>query len=280
MIDNNKIERLAGPVAKAFTLIEVVSVLTIAALIMIATLNVYDRVRKTTSSINERLQENLLTTEILQRIAQDIDRLAAPGFDTTVTIKNVTEAGYNKAQLIIENKIYGTDNKPKTFERVSWHTFYDAILEQYILYRSHGGMALEDQLIDTIESGEEATSQASLQKLGHEPYIPIASGMTFFEIVAVNDENILRQWSATAPPNAIAISISFAPYVENIDGEFEIPPEEIFTRSVAVDRTRKIKYKFIAREFDDPNSLYIDDIDNDLSDPNEPNQEQDDSKIR
>lgn len=261
--------------SKAFTLVEIISVLAIAALIMIATLNVYDRVRRSTSSINERLEENLLTTEILQRIAQDIDTLAAPGFDTTVSIHNIYEAGENKAQLIIENKIYGTDNKPKIFERVTWHTYYDPLLEQYILYRSHGGIALEDQIMDTIESGEELTSQASLQRIGSEPYVPIASGMTYFEILAVNDENFSREWTSASLPNAIAVSISFAPYVENIDGEFEVPFEDISTRTIAVDRTRKIKYKFLAREFDeeDPNSIDMDDIDTENGDPNNPGPE-------
>ena len=257
---------------KAFTLIETISVLVIVAIIMIATLKVHSRVRHVTMSINNKLDENRLTSEVLQRIAEDIDKLAAPGFDTKVSIQNKTEAGFNKAQLIIENKIYDTSNKAKTFERITWHAYYDPFLEEMILYRSHGGIALEDKLLDVItpEGDEEARSLADRQRLGNEPYIPICSGMTLFEIKALVDEKYSSSWTSDALPNAITINISFAPFVETETGEFEIPAEDIFTRTVAVDRSRKIKYKFIAREFDieDPNSM---DMDMDLDDTGDPN---------
>lgn len=84
--------------SKAFSLIETVTVLTIAAMIMIAALGIYNRVKTAAAAINQTLDENVLPTEILQRIAEDLDRLATPGFDTTISIENKLDvSGYNTA---------------------------------------------------------------------------------------------------------------------------------------------------------------------------------------
>ena len=68
----------------AFTLIEAMTVLVIVAMISVAAINVHARIKKTTESIESRLDSNMLTTEVLQRIAEDLDRLAAPGLDTII----------------------------------------------------------------------------------------------------------------------------------------------------------------------------------------------------
>jgi len=97
---------------KAFSLVETIAVLTIAAMVLIATLNIHSRVKNAVAAINEKLDENILPTEILQRIAEDLDTLAAPGFDTAITIKNKRDpSGYDMSQLTIQNRFYDKNNK-------------------------------------------------------------------------------------------------------------------------------------------------------------------------
>jgi hypothetical protein len=70
-------------------------------------------------------------------------------------------------------------------------------------------------------------------------------------------------------PPAITVTISFAEPVEDVFGDFIIPPGQIYTRTVATDRIKKINYQFVRQEFepDDPNEL---------SDPNEPDDNMED----
>ncbi|MCK4999631.1 MAG: hypothetical protein KAS23_08850 [Anaerohalosphaera sp.] len=251
---------------RAFTLVEMIAVVMMAAMIVVAILGVHYQITSAIASINERLNSDDISSEVLQRIAEDLDRLASPGFDTAVRTFNKFEGGYQKAQLVIENKIYGSDNKSKIFERVIWHSFYDSFSETMTLYRSHGGIAMEDQLMDYAMSSATETSQASLQKAGQEPCVPICEGLTYFEISAVSGTKVIANWSSTTLPTALLISVSFAEPIETVTGEFEIPLEEIYTRTVAIDRTRKIGYKFIKKDFslDDPNDVSAEDP-NDIS---------------
>ncbi|MCF7954537.1 MAG: hypothetical protein K9M75_01930 [Phycisphaerae bacterium] len=227
---------------RAFSLIEITTVLVIYSMIMISTLAIFNRVRKATASINARLDKEDVADEILQRIAEDLDRLAAPGFDTMVTINNKFSNGCNISQLIIENKIYDKDSKPQTFEKIVWQSQFDEIEKMQVLYRHHGGLNLEDKILD----GELQTDQSD----GTEIFVPICWSMSLFEIV-VPKENAepLTRWTESELPKSVAIKISFAEPVENFDGTLEIPQDDIITRNIAIDRTRKMKYVFEKKDF-------------------------------
>ncbi len=264
---------------RAFTLIETITVLTIAVMIMTATLTIYGRVKAAAASINQTLDKNILATEILQRIAEDLDRLAAPGLDTKITVINKPDSsGYDLSRMVIENKIYDKDNKPQIFEKVVWQNTYHYLEDARILYRSHGGIALEDRVITD-------TSQAERQKLGNELFIPLCSGITFFSIRIPRGETFQNQWTANSLPKAVTVTVSFALPVETIDGEFELLDEEKISRTIAVDRTRKIKYNFIKKEFSredlektEPNEIdadqMVDETDTDITDADEIDAEQ------
>ena len=109
--NNNLIAKRKADCRRGFSLIEIVTVMVISSMVMISTLAIFNRVKSVTASVNSKLDQEDVADEILQRIAEDLDRLATFGFDTKVTIRNKMADGFNKSQLIIENKFYDKSNK-------------------------------------------------------------------------------------------------------------------------------------------------------------------------
>ncbi len=235
-----------------FSLVEILVVLTLSAMILASTMMIYGRVRTSAAVINARLDRYGLPEEILQKIAEDIDRLASPGFDAVITIRNKLENGYNSAQLVIENRYYGngTPPAPGVYERIVWQTSYIPEEDRLTLYRFHGGLNLEDKLVSGVKTDEDR------QKL--EVFVPVCPGLTHLFIGALDEgEEPLPNWTNQKMPNGIVLGISFAPLVQLQDGSYYLPEESIVWRTVAVDRTRPIAYKFVAKTFDtaDPNGM-------------------------
>lgn len=252
--------KMTYPPQKAFTLIEAITVLAIASVIMMASLKVYSNVKMSVEKINVKLEENVKPIEILQRISEDVDRLAAPGFDTTLSLQNKNSNGFNITQLIIENRFYGNSSKPETYERIIWQTAYDQILGSLVLFRAHNGLHLEDGLTDRTETGE--------IREGIERFVPVCEGVTYFDIQIPSGENFISQWSNEQLPRAIVVTISFAEPVEDEFGEFVIPEDEFLFRTIAIDRTRKISFEFKKKDLDmdefesnDPNDMSLGPVD-------------------
>lgn len=255
---------------KAFTLIETLTVLALTAVLLTAVLQMYHQVRGSVSRITRHLDENRLTREILQKIAEDLDRLAAPGFDATLQFRNKYDNGYISAQLTLENRYYGKSTPPRAevYDRVVWQTSYDPFTETLILYRLHEGLNLEDKV---IQSGSDVS-------LSEKPYIPITDGLTHFQIQSQQGDNFAQAWTSQTLPNAVRIGISFAPMEELPTGRLGVPEEKIMYRTVAIDRTRYIPYQFVPRKLDaagirdlsDPNDIETDDarpLDTDNDEP-------------
>lgn len=245
--------------ARAFSLIEILTVLTLSAMILAAVILIYNRVRNSAAAITARLNKQGLPDELLQKIAEDIDRLAAPGFDASISIRNKEDSGYNSAQLVIENRYYGSSQTANIYERVVWQSNYDPFLGQMILYRSHSGLNLEDKLVDTVRSGEDKP----------ELFVPVCSGLTYFGVFALTGSETEEQepassWQKQTMPNGILLGLSLEPMTQLEDGSFVLPEGGIVYRAVAVDRTRSIPYKFTVKLVDttEPNSR-------DKKDPNE-----------
>ena len=191
--------------------------------------------------------------------------MAIAGADTTLSLRNKIRNRYNTTQLIIENKIYDKSKKPRTFAKVIWQTSYDPFEDALTLYRSHSGIAMEDRLFETASD-----SVSRLEKPATELFVPLASVITYFKIETVENEKVANIWSATSLPKALRISISFAEPFENMSGQLEVWEEDIITRTVAIDRTRAIKYVFVAANIDgsdlddtDPNNLGLNDFGDD-----------------
>ncbi len=267
------------PVRSAFSLVEIVVVLLITAMIMLASFTIYGRVKAATAAVNATLDRNVVPTEILQRIAEDLDRLASPGFGTTISIDNKFDSsGYNIARLIIQNTVYGEKNRERVFEKIVWQTHYHFFEDSLILYRSHNGYNLEDKVItDDV--------QIEMKEGGNDYFIPLCTGITFFKIqvpvvkvfgedvklpgldemveVPEEEEKFLDKWGGNKLPKAVTITIAFAQPYQAVTGELDVLESEKITRTIAIDRTRKIKYRFVARDLEpiDPNALLDEGLD-------------------
>jgi hypothetical protein len=238
-----------------FTLIETLTVLAITAMIMIATMSVYSTVRRNVAAIDGSLDQGELPREILQRIAEDLDRLARPGFDTSVIVRNKLKNGYNISQLIIENRFFGdeTPNKAQIAERITWQSDFDPYTSTLILYRAHSGIRLEDGLIDR--------DQLDKQEQGIEQFVPLATGITHFELLIPSGETLVREWGQPELPKAIRVLLSFGAPVQTEEGDWIIPEQDLFVRTIAINRTRPFQYQFVKKDFD------LSDLDS--ADPNE-----------
>jgi hypothetical protein len=199
--------------------------------------------------------------EILQRITEDIDKLALPGSDVTMSIKNKIDiGGYNVSQMIIETKIYGKDNKPMTFDKIVWQSRVDMDTNGLTLYRAHSGYALEDKMLEEPK-----------EKYERELFIPICSGAKLFSIEAVVDGNAVETWeNPTTLPPAVKISMSFAEREQNALGDMNVPQESVLTKSVVINRFKQISYQFVPPAMD---ANFISDANHplDANLPKEPN---------
>lgn len=238
-----------------FTLAEALATLAIAAMIMAAAAGIYIRIRRVEISINSRLKEGALGREVLQRVAEDIDRLALPGADITMIIKNKTEeGGYKSSQMVIESSIYDKDNKKQVFEKIVWQSKADADANGMIVYRAHSGYTVEDKMLDEPK-----------QQYEREMFVPVCRGASLFLIEAASsaDSKFSLGWNKEKLPGGVQISISFAEPIENLLGDMEVPQEEIKSRVVAVDRIRQMAYQFVKADIPDINDI------NDVGDVNE-----------
>jgi len=218
----------------AFTLVEVLAALTIAALIFIALFTIYARTTTIAATITDRLNEKALGQEILQRIAEDLDRLGLSKTNTTINIQNKFDKGHQVARLTMESRLYA-DNKQRrlTFEKVIWQSSYDPEIDDFVLYRTHSGINYEDKLLE-----------AQKTEVEREFFIPLCPGVTYFRIEALQGKRVLDKWlkSSGQLPSAIVVTISFAESFEAPTGGYDVPEEEKITRTIAVDRTRKITF--------------------------------------
>ncbi|HRU15930.1 MAG TPA: prepilin-type N-terminal cleavage/methylation domain-containing protein [Anaerohalosphaeraceae bacterium] len=242
MIENMTVSHKQSVQANGFSLVEMMVVVSLAAMILISALGVYQRLRSDAAVIMNKLDETRMANEVLQRIAEDIDRIAAPGFDAAVQVRNKIDNGFASAQLTLESKYFGgqaQNPQPRIYERVIWQTAYDMDEGGLILYRMHGGLNVEDKVLEENKSVEERAL-----------FIPTAAGLTFFKVEACNNQKFLSSWTQTELPKGLRIGVSFAPMVEDLDGRWAVPEEKIIWRTVAIDRVRTIAYRFQPKVMD------------------------------
>ena len=252
-----------NPVLKrAFSLAELLAALVISSMIILAVFSLYTRLNKVSAAVISKLDRGRLPREILQLIAEDLDRIISDTKDTKVNFQNKIERNsLQSARIEIIKSIYDKEDKPVTFEQIIWQTSLDLIgsPKGMVLYRRHSGIALEDKLLDEPK-----------QNFEKDLFIPVCGGVTFFSIQTGNFQTgtiqteidgqsvLIDRWSADSLPANIIVTISFADPVEVSPDQWQVPDTEKVTRIIALDRTRKIPFEFEVRDF------------NDISDQNEP----------
>ncbi len=220
-----------------FSLAEVLVALTIGAMILVAVLSIYSRAETSAAAITHKLDSSRLPSEVLQRIAEDIDRTTVPGADTKITIENKFENGFSTARLTVLNTIYNNKNEKQIFEKIIWQASYDKDANGLVLYRSHSGIALEDKLLDEQKEDWE-----------RELFVPICAGVTFFKIQVPTDEGFQDGWTSDSLPTGIVVTFSFAEPFKTLAGTLDVPEDEKIIRSIAVDRTRAVKFILVKKE--------------------------------
>ena len=223
---------------KAFSLAEVLAALTIGSMVLVAVLGIYSRAENAAAGVTRRLDSTRLPAEILQCIAEDLDRVAGTSSDATITIENKIVNGLQTARLRISNTFYNKQNKQQTFEEIIWQGNYDYEADNgLILYRSHSGVTAEDKLLDDQKENWEK-----------ELFVPICAGVTFFKIEARRDETLLDKWTSTGLPYGIVVTVSFAEPFKQLDGTLEVPDAEKISRTIAITKSRKIKFIIVEKE--------------------------------
>ncbi len=216
-----------------FSLAEMLAAMVIGSMVLIAVLSIYNRAERSAAAVERRLNASRLPREILQRIAEDIDRMIAAGSDAEITIQNKFDQLYPTARLVISRTFEDRANREQKYEEIIWQCSYDfnSLTDGLVLYRSHSGIAAEDKLLDKNKEDWEK-----------ELFVPLCSGVTYFRIYALRGDRRLEKWTGKPPPG-IEVGISFAEPFKTVGGTLDVPEEERILRTIAVDRTRKIRFK-------------------------------------
>jgi len=222
----------------AFTLAEVTVALVVGTMILVAVLGIYSRAERAAEAVTRRLDSTQLPSEILQRIAEDLDGIIAASANTVVTIENKMQNLFPVARLTITKSYYDDSNKKQTFEKIVWQSNYEPEQGSLVLYRSYSGIGVEDKLLD--EKREDWESDFS--------FVPISTGLTFFRIEVLAGDQLQDRWTSESLPRGILVTLSFAEPYKTVSGELEVPEYEKIKRTIAIDRTRKIKFSFAGQE--------------------------------
>lgn len=216
-------------IRRGFSLAEVLAALIIGSMILVAMLNVYGRASHSAQAIEQRLDNTGVQNEVLQRITEDLDTITSSS-DVKITFENKIKNGYPAATLTILKNYKDTNNQEHIFDRIIWVTSYDYQNPAggLVLYRSHDGVGMEDKILDKNKS-----------QLERQLFVPICSGITYLKITAPVSNQTVERWDGV-PTAGITVTISFASPFKKADGTLDVPPEEKFTRTIAIDRTRKI----------------------------------------
>ncbi len=244
-----------------FSLVEMLAIVVIGSMTLIAVLSVYRRTQDSVAAINRKLDRTQVPSEVLQKIAEDLDKLISSGPEIKLTIQNKYEEGFQKSQLSIIKTITNVnatnpEDKETVLEEIVWQSGYDFEHNSgsMVLYRGHSGLVFEDKLLDAQRAQWEANY----------PLIPLCRGLTYFKIeVPRGNDQYQDSWTNPNLPPGVRVTLSFAEPFETVDGTLDVPESEKISRTIAIDRTRKISYRFVPTEYDlesgvdpnDPNSM-------------------------
>ena len=254
-----------------FSLVEAIVAMMMAAMAFTAVFAIYDHVRRASDSITHKLDSYVMPSEILQKIAEDIDRIAGPGSDAKITIVNSFQSGFPAAQLTITGQMLDKEGKPQILEKVVWQTDYDLATARLILYRSHSGLIWEDNLLDR----EQRLDWSPDRQL----FVPLCEGLSYFKVQVPQPQNLVQKmndpnqpqvsttgmqnrydqmveeqkffdvWNQNQLPPAIVVTLSFAdPLEDRGAGGAEVPDDLKVKRTIVIDRSKKMNFVYVSLE--------------------------------
>jgi hypothetical protein len=218
---------------------EMIVALVIGALVLTAILTVYGRANRAAEAILGRVENPATATEVLQLLAQDLDRVLGGEQNISIQIKNGLDHGLSRAQLVLRRTMRDSKNQEKVFEEITWRAGYDydGSTPGLVIYRGHEGIDVEDKLLDPKRESWENSY----------PLVPLCRGVTFFQLeVPKGKDEFVDQWADPVLPPGVRVSISFAQPHETVRGTWEVYDEEKTVHTIAIDKTRKIKFVMAA----------------------------------
>jgi prepilin-type N-terminal cleavage/methylation domain-containing protein len=223
----------------AFTLTELMVAVVIAAMMLSVLLAISSHVQQSAATIETKLNEFELVQEVLQLIAEDLDSKIDPKAGTQLTVFNRMEDGYPTAKMTITTTMKDAKYEDQILEEITWQANVNIQTNRIVLYRSHSGQLVEDKLLD--QRRDEAESLY--------PFVPVCGGLTAFRIEVMREGEWTDQWVGPGLPTGIKVIMSDAQAEKNVQGEWEVSEEDLEIRTMAIARTRELKFKVA-----DPNS--------------------------
>jgi Tfp pilus assembly protein PilV len=219
---------------RGYSLGEMLAALVIGAMVLTAILGVYGRANRAAEAVLNKIETPALGAEVLQRIAEDLDRIIGADGNVTVQIRNGFDNGFVTAELIVRRTLTNAENKEQTLEEITWRGGYDydSAVPGLVIYRSRSGVGLEDKLLDVKREKWESNYS----------FVPICRGVTYFRIEVPKGDGAVDRWSSPSPPPGVRVTLSFAKPYETVRGTLDVADEEKVGRTIAVDRIRTIRF--------------------------------------
>ncbi|MBN2588659.1 MAG: hypothetical protein JXA96_02265 [Sedimentisphaerales bacterium] len=237
-----------------FSLMEVLAAMMIGTMILIAVFNVYDRAESAAASVTRNLNNSRRPYEVLQLIAEDLDKMVTTNSDMNIIVVSRYIKNYAAALLVIRVKYKDPTNKERSYKEIFWQCNInpEGDANDLVLYRSYEGILPEDKLLDKDREQSEENV-----------YVPICGGVTYFDIKIYTEKDKPEAAWVGGMPLGVTLTISFAEPFKNDDGIYDVPENMKYSRTIALDKSRKIKFDISEESFEDEangiNSNILDD---------------------
>ena len=108
-----------------FSLGEMLAVVIIGSMVLVAILTIYDRANQAADAVLRKIDSPAWAEEVLQLIAEDLDRALGAQEDVTVQVRNGSDNGFQRAELVLRRTYHDNENKEQTLEEITWRAGYD-----------------------------------------------------------------------------------------------------------------------------------------------------------
>ncbi|MEJ2649203.1 MAG: prepilin-type N-terminal cleavage/methylation domain-containing protein [Sedimentisphaerales bacterium] len=229
-----KKSRNRAPVKSGFTLAEVLAAMVIGTMVLIAVMTVYTRAQRCAAAVTRSLDDSRRPYEALQLIAEDLDKVISNDSDTNIVMVSRYVNNYMAAIFMIQVHYKDAANKEQEAEEIIWqcNTNYESDSNDLVLYRYREGIAPEDKLLDK----DKDISQTNV-------YVPICRGVTYFGIDVYTGQKEPLKVFPGGMPLGVTLTISFAKPYKDLEGHYDVPEDQKYSRTIAFDKSRNIKFK-------------------------------------